>query len=146
MEDAFRKALAEDPYDLATHLAFADWLDENDRPEEADLQRRWTALKQRESERWLKAFAEEVSSCETILGDRVHPDGFTYEDVIRTGHNYLNEGDKVHVGEQIQVNLNISNHLDEDEAKIFWGHFEVVTGRPVLNHNDEYFVNCSGTC
>ena len=38
-EKAFLRALKKNPKDVATHSAFADWLDEHDRPYEAAIQR-----------------------------------------------------------------------------------------------------------
>ena len=50
---AFLATLEEDWHDEASHKAFADWLDEHDEPEEADIHRRWTPQKQRAAEKWL---------------------------------------------------------------------------------------------
>lgn len=55
---AFLAAIKENPRDLVTRKVFADWLDEHDEPEEADLQRRWTLEKQDGIE-YLTAFAKE---------------------------------------------------------------------------------------
>jgi uncharacterized protein (TIGR02996 family) len=57
-EQSFLDAIAARPDDEAVHGAFADWLDENDRPEEAAFQRRWTPEVQK-SEDWLRAKAAE---------------------------------------------------------------------------------------
>jgi uncharacterized protein (TIGR02996 family) len=41
MELVFTVALEEDPLDTTTRNAYADWLEENDRPEDAERQRKW---------------------------------------------------------------------------------------------------------
>lgn len=41
MIESFERPLKADPNDRLTRAAYADWLDEHDRPEEADWQRRW---------------------------------------------------------------------------------------------------------
>ena len=41
-EQAFIAAMKANPEDEAPHKVYADWLDEHDRPEEADYHRRWT--------------------------------------------------------------------------------------------------------
>lgn len=57
-ERAFLAAIKSDPRDLVTRKVYSDWLDEHDRPEEADIQRKWTLEKQDGIEH-LTAFAEE---------------------------------------------------------------------------------------
>ncbi len=42
-ESAFMKQLENTPLDHVLRCAYADWLEENDRPEEADRQRKWIA-------------------------------------------------------------------------------------------------------
>lgn len=37
----FEDMIARDPFDRATRKVYADWLDEHDRPEQADENRRW---------------------------------------------------------------------------------------------------------
>jgi uncharacterized protein (TIGR02996 family) len=50
MEQAFESALDESPFDGATRLAYADWLRDNGRDDEADLQQ-WLAAR-RKAPRW----------------------------------------------------------------------------------------------
>lgn len=42
MEEAFLKVIRETPRDEVVRKVYADWLDEHDRPEEADFFRKWT--------------------------------------------------------------------------------------------------------
>ena len=56
--EAFLQAITDDPRDLATRRAFADWLDEHDEPELADFHRKWTVEKYDEAWKWLQEFAE----------------------------------------------------------------------------------------
>jgi uncharacterized protein (TIGR02996 family) len=56
--EAFLHAITDDPRDLATRRAFADWLDEHDEPELADFHRSWTVEEYDEAWAWLVEFAE----------------------------------------------------------------------------------------
>jgi uncharacterized protein (TIGR02996 family) len=57
-EQAFLAALAAAPDDEAPHKVFADWLDEQGRPEEAAYHRRWTKAV-RDAEDWLRVNVHE---------------------------------------------------------------------------------------
>lgn len=50
-QEAFVKALEANEDDVTTRMVYADWLDEHDQPEEADMMRKWPAAKA-----WLEAF------------------------------------------------------------------------------------------
>ena len=45
-EEAFHQVIHQNPLDATNHLVFADWLDEHDRPKDADFQRRVGRLKE----------------------------------------------------------------------------------------------------
>jgi uncharacterized protein (TIGR02996 family) len=77
---AFEDAIRADPYDRMTRLVFADWLDENDCPEEADWQRSWT-LRRQEAEEWLANFAGDIGGGQVTL-----------EEVVEAGHAYVKDG------------------------------------------------------
>src|SRR5207248_10839401 len=56
-ERALRAAIEAAPDDEAPHKVFADWLDEHDRPEEADWHRLWTPKAGRAARAWFRTFA-----------------------------------------------------------------------------------------
>ena len=82
-EQAFRAAIAASPDDIGLRRVFADWLDENDRPEEAAYQRRWTP-EVGNAESWLAAFAVEA--------------GLTYEEVVMAARRYWLTGNDYGTG------------------------------------------------
>jgi uncharacterized protein (TIGR02996 family) len=120
---AFLAALEEDWRDEATHKAFADWLDENDEPEEADIHRQWTPQKQRAAERWLGRYASE---CE-----------MSYADLIEAAEGWLDRGDWVTLPFD-------TPDVVYGNAETFWQHFQVVTGRVVPEEKrGDSFISCA---
>lgn len=131
--DAFLAALAEDRYDRAARLVFADWLEENgDRPGDDDLaleQRRWTPERQ-EAEDWLREFAEECGlTCRDYETSYGGEGGewvpITFEDVLQAGHDYLDRGDYfTQRGSETARNL-----MTDERRELYWRHWQTLTGR-----------------
>lgn len=144
-ESAFLAALAADEDNETVRFAYADWLDDNDRPEDADRQRRWPAAKA-----WLVAFAARCGeTCENYAEAVGHWDGrarrwvdsgvagrwvpITYADVVRAGRDCQADPDGaaafVQMGREAARDL-----LDDERCRAvgeFWDAWSVVTGVPV---------------
>jgi uncharacterized protein (TIGR02996 family) len=137
--EAFLRAIAGDPRDLATRRVFADWLDEHDEPELADFHRKWTVEKYDAAWKWLREFAD-----------------------------FLNrEGATVYEGEDRNPHLSAEDLLEAmqecvrtDEGGIFlgfdtpdecwqgqermWECFELITGQKVTKGAKEgWFFRCA---
>jgi uncharacterized protein (TIGR02996 family) len=76
-EQAFLNKIAENPLDEGPRGAFADWLDEHDRPEEADRQRKWVKVY-----KWFQEFASD--HCSGYHSD-LHRREYTAEEMIQAG-------------------------------------------------------------
>ena len=108
---AFLVALREDPYDAATHAAFADWLYDHGLDDEAHVQAAWTVEKMREAEAFFTAYAASVyRDVAEVL--------WAADRFLETGYPVKHHG--IH-------------HIFKSAAQTveFWGHYVVLTGRPV---------------
>jgi hypothetical protein len=107
---------------------FADWLDEHDRPEEANRQRAWCA-----SKRWIveftKQFGEEYDYSERKLME------MSYQRLMKAASDYLDSGDYL-----TQHGATDWQDVDCDE---FWEHYKVVTGRDLGDRHTGNFFSCS---
>lgn len=121
--EGFLKAIAENPRDFVARKVYADYLDENDQPEEADKQRNWNNEKQ-DSWEWLEWFASMLSRDpggeEYPEDDRSRP--VSIERVLDAAKVALEGGDDgIHLG--FDTPDEVYSCRDE-----FWKHFEIVTG------------------
>lgn len=117
-EKAFEDALREDPFDEASHRAYADWLLERDRPEEAEPHLRWTRHRAERAEGWLRAFVARVNDDAGIYGDARNV--LTYEDLLQA----------LYEGEPFVFRGVNEPSLVHEEAERMWQEFEALTGRP----------------
>ena len=123
--DAFLAALRENWNDETTHKIFADWLDENDEPELADLHRGWTLAKQEEAERFLAGFADD---CETNV-----------EIVLEAAGEHLDTGNYG----TLRLGFDTPD-IAWSSRREFWEAFQVATGRVVPeDRRESSFVSCS---
>lgn len=114
---AFLRALADNEDDVATRLAYADWLDMRGEHEEADRQRKWQTAKE-----WLREFA------------RNHPDfGWssgieeTEEDKMYAPYAMLMYFLERHVDENFFLYFDTPYDFDAYSEEL-WKNFEIVTG------------------
>jgi uncharacterized protein (TIGR02996 family) len=137
---AFENALQQDRYDLATHLAFSDWLEENDCPEEAQFHRNWTKEWQ-ESWDWMAWFATEVvqEDEDEDMADWVKQEkGVTVEDVLEVGREYVKTGQETCLSGMgfKATNAFYDNHRGEfykqgNLLQDYWKHWMVLEKREV---------------
>jgi uncharacterized protein (TIGR02996 family) len=158
-EQAFHAAIAAAPADAAVHGAYADWLDEHDRPEEADWHRAWTTAKRAAALAWLAEFA----------ADHYHDDNYpngpwddeTYEQgrpltaaqVIEAGHEWLrtlepDSWDGKLRGEyftQMGAESLRNWMVRKDNRQKFWRNWALATGTyvPAETAEDGYVFSCS---
>lgn len=132
-EQAFLDRIAATPADYAPHGVYADWLDENDRPEEADWHRAWSTAKAAEARAWFDKFAEDNS------GTRDDPDGYNRryvgQEIIDIGVDYLRTG---HAHTQYGMSLQEAMY-DKATRKAFWANLALVTGVCPLQKADTPF-------
>jgi uncharacterized protein (TIGR02996 family) len=115
-EDAFRKGIQATPEDDTLRGAFADWLDERDRHEEATAQRNW-----RKSVAWLKKF----------VGRDGIGDGDEYEYTFDEFLDYIRRqvedgGTEINFGPAEGVMYELAEN--DRSSRDFWRHFGIVTG------------------
>jgi uncharacterized protein (TIGR02996 family) len=137
-ERALLAAIAAAPDDEAPHKVFADWLDEHDRPEEADWHRLWTTKAARKARKWFESFAAEHSA--EILDEGGQP--YTAADMIGFGEDYLRAG-KYHV--QYGMSLQEFMYVDANRQR-FWRHWALATGTFVPEETVETAYVFSCTC
>lgn len=143
-QQAFLDHLEKHPDDNAARLAFSDWLDEHDQPEEADRMRKWRAAKE-----WLTALAGRLGQT-CINYDEYTSAAFdhyrrrqfgpqqeltvqeqwveiTFDDVIKAGNDYVEHGNWwTQQGSETARDL----MLDEPETRrLFWEHWQIITGK-----------------
>lgn len=123
----FLDEIKNNPYDISVRAIFADWLDEHDEPEEAELFRSWTLDKHQEAEDWIKSFALEINN-ETVEYYAYEQDGLSYDKLIMIGHDHLDNG------RQYCLPFDTPDTVYDNRDK-FWDCFEIVTGRRV-NRNE----------
>lgn len=61
MREAFEEALEKDPYSLATHRAYADWLSEHGEDDAAAAHAAWTPEGAQAAEAWLRGFVKRAN-------------------------------------------------------------------------------------
>ena len=115
-EDTFRQQIQATPDDNTLRGAFADWLDERDRGDEAKDQRNW-----KKSVQWLKKFVAEDG-----IGDGDEYE-YGFDEFLDWIKQQVRDG-----GTEISFGPaeGISYALAEDDRtrRDFWRHFGVVTG------------------
>lgn len=143
----FEKILAENKDDDLTRSIFADWLDENDEPEEADRMRRWRASKE-----WLLDWVCSINYRKYEYdenGDRIRDADGNYvstpnrsnlgdphdlDDVIAAGHSVL-DGDIYCWGSDAGA-----DYFREDPTRIkeWLYHWSMLTGVRLPEDLEEY--------
>ena len=121
--EAFLRAIAEDRYDEAARRIYADWLEEHGYDDEALVQRRWTAQKQRAAEEWLDGYAE---MCD-----------MTRAELIEVAERYLDHG----AGYTLPFDTPDRVHEDAEQ---FWEHIALVTDRMIPEeHRHDVIFRCA---
>jgi uncharacterized protein (TIGR02996 family) len=138
---AFLQAITDDPRDLATRRAFADWLDEHDEPELADFHRQWTVAKYDDARKWLQEFAEFLN----------HEGGAFYEDEEDDRDPNLSADDLLAAMHQrvrtgaggIFLGFDTPDECWEGQERM-WECFELITGQKVREDTrEEGFFRCA---
>lgn len=137
---AFIDQLKENIYDTTTRKVFADWLEDNDEPELADLHRTWTKDKYHGALVRLEQYARDCS------------DDYDYED------GYDEGGRETYTLEQfVQLLKGVSekgesiclNHTDipvwsdnDDALEQIWADYELYTEQ-IIKHKPSDFIICA---
>lgn len=123
----FLKAIEASPLDFELRMIYADWLEENDEPEEATRQRKYQS-----SYEWMKSFASEHFRW-------AEPHHYTAEEMIEAIKDYVEIGD--YFNQDGHTSL---KDLDIGDMQEVYNHFEVLTGIKVIeSKRDENPFSCS---
>ena len=136
---AFLQAITDDPRDLATRRAFADWLDEHDEPELADFHRKWTVEKYDEAWKWLREFAEFLNrEGATAYEDEDGSLDLSAEDLLEAMWERVRTGEGA-----IYLGFDTPDECYEGQGRM-WECFELITGQKVREDTkDEGLFHCA---
>jgi uncharacterized protein (TIGR02996 family) len=136
--DAFLQAITDDPRDLATRQAFADWLDEHDEPELADFHRKWTVDKYDKARRWLKEFARFLNREGGKIDEEGNSSDFSAHDLLEAMR------ERVETGEGgIFLGFDTPDECWAGQARM-WECFELITGQKVTEDTKaKGFFSCA---
>lgn len=137
--EAFLQAMTDDPRDLATRRAFADWLDEHDEPELADFHRKWTVEKYDEARKWLQKFADFLNQeGATVYEGEDRDPNLSADDLLEAMR------ERVETGEGgIFLGFDTPDECWEGQPRM-WECFELITGQKVTQDTkDEGFFGCA---
>lgn len=140
----FLKLLAQNEDDNVTRLIYADWLEENNQPEEASRMRKWAA-----SKAWLMEFTKSINYTKYArnsfgqyydTNERELDDPHSYEDVLEAG-----KGIASGLGYSFRTDDGADYFLEgEENTREFFRHWSIVTGLPVPEEAIENpYVGCS---
>jgi uncharacterized protein (TIGR02996 family) len=130
--EAFLKAIKDDPRDLATRRAFADWLDEHDEPELADFHRAWTVEKYDEAWRWLGEFADFLNrEGASVYEDDDRNPNLTADDLLQAMDEQVRTGQGV-----IFLGFDTPDECWTEQGKL-WECYELITGQKVTDATKE---------
>lgn len=104
-KQAFLDSFQENLYDEVPHRVFADWLEDNDMPEEADFHRTWTTQKRGEAEAFFQTLA---NKCEESV-----------ENLLRLSARYLETGK--------QLSVDFDNVEADKWNRDLWYYYEIMT-------------------
>lgn len=136
-ERALLAAIEAAPDDEAPHKVFADWLDEHDRPEEADWHRLWTTKAARAARAWFQSFAAQHSV-------EYEEEGFppyTAKDMIGFGRDFFRDK-----SEHVQYGMSLQDFMfDDRNRQTFWRNWALATGTFVPDETveDGYVFSCT---
>jgi uncharacterized protein (TIGR02996 family) len=133
-KEAFEEAIKEDPYNQATRLIFADWLNENNFDDEAEIQRSWTREKQ-EAEDYLRDFASKLSRKNAYDYEENDPyyepeyaiPHVTYEEMIATIKN----------GDSVFLPFDTPDFVYQERER-FMKYFAIVAGKVTTDEEDDF--------
>lgn len=147
MPDGFRAAIDADPTDFTTSAVYADWLDEHDRPEEANFMRQRQSL-YADAVKWMTEFSETEMPVDEN-GDDYYP-LMVYKKLIELELIELGRHAMQAYVRDSQFNLNIhcgANERFRDKLRVhrerFWECWSIITGIYVPQETAE---NSSFSC
>jgi uncharacterized protein (TIGR02996 family) len=137
--EAFLQAITDEPRDLATRRAFADWLDEHDEPELADFHRKWTVQKYDEAWKWLQEFAEFLNQeGATIYEGEDRNPNLSAEDLLEAMRERVQRGKG-----GIFLGFDTPDECWERQGRM-WECFELIIGQKVTEDTkEEGFFGCA---
>jgi uncharacterized protein (TIGR02996 family) len=140
--EVFEAALRDDWNDLPTRLVYADWLDENGYPDEAELQRQWPQI-QAKARRYLDDLVARYSPYENDVdeaGNVIH-----IRDGART-HKELLQCLQDHEGfYSFGTSSNpLYDPIGDDTPEELWKNIEILLGPQfVEQHREDFSWRCS---
>lgn len=134
--DAFLKALSENEDDVTTRMVYADWLDENGQPEEAERQRKWNGAKE-----WLTAYAVRVSPYDGAPDEWMMQQGYQSKDV-GPDYAYRKFMEYVRGGEMFYHGSDLHGAYEVEEPDELYANLTILLGRQIGPDSFESF-SCS---
>lgn len=131
-ETVYVGQLIADPTDYTTRQVYADWLEDHDRPEDADFQRGISPRAWQEAGDYLHGYHERLSYARAYgyppgdpgLDPRDYNPPFWFEEMLDGAHSHLDGG------YGLTLPFDTPNFVYE-EVDTFWQHFAVYTGRRI---------------
>lgn len=151
---AFLQAIKDDPYDATTRRVYADWLEDHGFDDEARVQREWTPEKHKEAEafvaRWAKLLSgREYEEDDELVDEWIAEEGhrqYTPEEVLAVAARHLGKSLDGYAGadrDWIGLRFDTPDEITSArQRKLFWRHFQTLTGTPVEDGFDSRFVSC----
>jgi uncharacterized protein (TIGR02996 family) len=137
--EAFLQAITDEPRDLTTRRAFADWLEEHDEPELADFHRRWTVEKYDAAWKWLQEFADFLNQeGASVYEDDDRNPNLSADDLLGAMQQRVGTGEG-----GIFLGFDTPDECWEGQERM-WECFELITGQKVTDDTkDEGFFGCA---
>jgi len=131
-ERVYVEELHRAPLDYTTRQVYADWLEDHDRPEDADFQRAITSEVWCTAETYLHNYHERLSYARAYnyppgdpgLDPRDYQPPFTFEEMLAGAHKHLDGG----WGPTLPFD---TPDFVYEEVDLFWSHFATYTGRRI---------------
>lgn len=139
-ERVYVEELHRAPLDYTTRQVYADWLEDHDRPEDADFQRGLTPNRIGAAERYLRDYHSRLTRAhvygyppaneEPDRDDSDYEPVFSFEELLAGAHEHL-EG-----GWGLTLPFDTPDFVFE-ETERFWEHFAAYTGRRIKPDDGE---------
>lgn len=145
LEEAFLDRIKEEPKDAFARACYADFLDENDRPEEADFLRTWTPELHDQAVTFFTNLAEEMTREDGDEAGDYMTDKTDVDDLVACGWKHVEYGlSSCPVGSGFWADEWI---CDEKNRKQFWYYWSMITGKPFTPDSpgllrDGYLFSC----
>lgn len=143
---AFLRSIEKDPRDYALRGVYADWLDENGEPEEAERQRNWEKIVA-ESEKWLRSYAIKLNPYMFDDNDEYRYDEESIERLIGSSNPRAEAAfrkllSNLRDGELYAYGSDLHGRYDLDDAEDLKYHAEIYLNIPIDWEQFSFYCSC----